>query len=79
MLAVLLVLSLVEPHPSYQLYSFGELAVRADLVVAGRISELDETHLVLDVEGVLAGELSDPDTCRIRRFVNWTCAKTVVT
>jgi len=50
-----------------------ELIGSADLVVAGTIIEVQETHFVLRFDEVLAGQ-AEAKVVVVRKFVDWACA-----
>lgn len=57
----------------YRPYRLFELATQAELVVAGRITEVREADVTIEVERWIAGE-AHPAPLLVDRFEDWTCA-----
>jgi hypothetical protein len=58
----------------YRRLSLPELSLRADLVVAGRITEVRPTTYVFEIETIVAGT-SEARSLEIVQFRNWKCAR----
>src|SRR5688572_26348041 len=60
--------------PKYYRYKLFELALCADVVVAGEIVDVGSAAFALRVEErIVAPDV--PDRMKVRRFVDWTCAQ----
>ncbi len=60
--------------PKYTAYELSELAVLADIVVAGEIVKVENQTFVLRIEHKIVGEPPQP-TLQIQRFEDWACAQ----
>lgn len=57
----------------YDRYQLHELCLEADVVVVGRIVDLDQHTFEVSISRRIAGG-EVPERVRMQRFVNWTCA-----